>query len=169
MQLVDLQVDKIGEIKKGRAFTKFFATQNLLASVVLHYSEENLEAAKQCLTYLLLKTWAWILDSNLEKKPSVQREFAKLISLHYRMLDSYFSRSLHIAKLENGLFSERGGPFEEVGYPLRSFEYLNYLVYFFQAQLYFPSFTKEPSKAKERVLRRKQKDTLIKLIDIIDG
>ncbi|WKN43786.1 hypothetical protein [Tunicatimonas pelagia] len=168
-QLVDLQIDKIGEIKKGRAFTKFFATQNLLASVVLHYSEENLEAAKQCLTYLLLKTWAWILESNLDQKPSVQREFAKLISIHYKMLDSYFSRSLDVAKLENGLFSERGGPFEEVGYPLRSFEYLNYLVYFFRARLYFSSFTRDSSKAKEIMLRRKQKDTLIELIENNDG
>lgn len=168
-QLVDLQIDKIGKIKKGRAFTKFFATQNLLASIILHYSKENLEAAKQCLTYLRLKTWAWILSSSIENRRAVQREFAKLIGIHYKMLDMYFSKTLPVAMFENGLFSERGQFFEEVGYPLRSFEYLNYLVYLFQARLYFPYFTKAPSKAKKRILRRKQKDTIIELIENNDG
>jgi len=169
--LVDLQTEKIADIKKGRAFSKFFATQNLLASVVLHYSKDNdnLEAAKQCLTYLLLKTWAWILKNKLEEKSAVKKTFSKLISTHFRMLDLYFQRTLEIAKLKNGLYSEQGGPFEEVGYPLRSFEYLNYLIYFFEARVYFPDFIKEPTTAKKNILRRKQKDLLIQLIRNNDG
>ena len=169
--LVDLQIEKIAHIKKGRAFNKFFATQNLLASVVLHYSKDNnnLEAAKQCLTYLLLKTWAWILNNNLEGKSGVKKAFSRLVSTHFRMLDLYFQRTLEVAKLENGLYAEQGGPFEEVGYPLRSFEYLNYLIYFFEARLYFPSFSKKPTKSKQNILRSKQKDILIQLIENNDG
>ncbi|MEO9850326.1 MAG: hypothetical protein ABJH72_24605 [Reichenbachiella sp.] len=169
--LVDLQIDKISDIKKGRAFSKFFATQNLLASVVFHYSElnDNLEAAKQCLTYLLLKTWAWILRNKLEARRSVKKEFSKLIGVHYRMLHKYFEKTIPIARLENGLFSEQGGPFEEIGYPLRCFEYLNYLIYFFEARLHFPNFSKEPSQRKRKKLRRIQKDLLIEIITNNDG
>lgn len=169
--LVDLQIEKIAVIKKGRALSKFFATQNLLASVVLHYSidNDNLEAAKQCLTYLILKTWAWILNNKLEEKAGVKMAFSKLISIHFRMLDLFFQRTLEVAKLENGLFAEQGGPFEEVGYPMRSFEYLNYLIYFFEARLYFPKFNKEPAAIKQNILRRKQKDLLIQLVKNNDG
>lgn len=169
--LVDLQIEKIATIKKGRALSKFFATQNLLASVVLHYSKDNdnLEAAKQCLTYLILKTWAWILNNKLEGKAGVKLAFSKLISIHFRMLDLFFQRTLEVAKLENGLFAEQGGPFEEVGYPLRSFEYLNYLLYYFEARLYFPKFNKKPATTKRNILRRKQKDLLIELVENNDG
>jgi hypothetical protein len=169
--LVDLQIEKIADIKRGRAFSKFFATQNLLASVVLHYSKDNdnLEAAKQCLTYLLLKTWAWILNNNLEGKAGVKKAFSRLVSTHFRMLDLFFQRTLEVAQLENGLYAEQGGPFEEVGYPLRSFEYLNYLIYFFEARLYFPDFNKEPTTPKRNILRKKQKDLLIHLIENNDG
>jgi hypothetical protein len=169
--LVDLQIEKIADIKKGRAFSKFFATQNLLASVVLHYSKDNdnIEAAKQCLTYLLLKTWAWILKNNLEGKAGVKKAFSRLVSTHFRMLDLFFQRTIEVAALENGLYAEQGGPFEEVGYPLRSFEYLNYLIYFFEARLYFPDFNKEPATVKKNILRRKQKDLLIQLIENNNG
>lgn len=169
--LVDLQIEKIEDIRKGRAFNKFFATQNLLASVVLHYSKDNdnLEAAKQCLTYLLLKTWAWILTNGLEEKAGVKIAFSKLVSIHFQMLDLFFRRTLKVASLKNGLFAEQGGPFEEVGYPLRSFEFLNYLIYFFEVRLYFPSFRVEPNKTKKKLLRNKQKDLLILLIENNDG
>jgi hypothetical protein len=170
-RLVDIQIEKIADIKKGRAFSKFFATQNLLASVVLHYSKDNnnLEAAKQCLTYLLLKTWAWILNNNLEGKAGVKKAFSKLVAIQFRMLDLFFQQTLEVAKLENGLYAEQGGSFEEVGYPVRSFEYLNYLIYFFEARLYFPHFNRKPTTAKQNILRRKQKDLLIQLIENNDG
>jgi hypothetical protein len=85
------------------------------------------------------------------------------------MLDLFFQRTLEVAQLENGLYAEQGGPFEEVGYPLRSFEYLNYLIYFFEARLYFPDFNKEPTTPKRNILRKKQKDLLIHLIENNDG
>jgi len=168
-RLVDLQIEKIGKIEKGRAFRKFFATQNLLASVVLHYSHDNLESAKDCLTYLLLKTWSWILANHLELKPSVKREFSKLVDTHFRMLDSYFNRTLKVAKKEHGLYAENGASFEEAGYPLRSFEYLNYLIYYFEARLYYPTFLKQPTNSKRRVLRENQKKLLLEILENNDG
>lgn len=170
-RLVDLQVEKIGDIRSGRAFNKFFATQNLLCSVITHYSQENgnLEPAKICLSYLLLKTWAWILKQRLETRSAVLNEFRKLVKLHFIMLEEYFRKTLSTAISEHGLFAERGGPFEEIGYPLRAFEYLNYLAYYFQVRLYFPDFNTAPTEAKYKRLSRLQKDIIVELIDNNDG
>jgi hypothetical protein len=169
-RLVDIQIDSVTKIK-GRAFKKFFATLKLLSAITLHYSRENnnLHPARECLTYLVLKVWNWILKNKLEEKKAVTNEFTKLIAIHFEMLNEYFEKTIEIAKTEDGLYSERGGPFEEIGYPLRSFEYLNYLIYYFQVRKYWPKFNKVPSPAKDKILSEIQKDTLFKLLDSNDG
>jgi len=170
-ELVNLQVEKIGENTKGRSFHKFFATQLLLGNVIFHYSMENknLEPAKQCITFLLLKTWSWILKNKLETKPSVIREFRKLVALHFKMLDSYFKKTFDIASSESGLFSERGRFFEEAGYPLRCFEYLNYFIYYCDVRQHYPDLLPNVSGTKRKKLLRKQKDALKTLIENNDG
>lgn len=177
-QLVDIQLSKTVNIK-GRSFKKLFATLNLLSVIIVHYSKENdnLHPAKKCVTYLLLKSWHWILLKKLETRAPVIAEFNKLVAIHFNVLNLFFSKTLLIAKTENGLFSERGGPFESIGYPLRSFEYVNYLIYYFEARLSWPHFDKNPNKIKIRNLRFRQKESLKEVIrqnlgtkrPIIDG
>jgi hypothetical protein len=169
--LVDLQIEKIKEVKGGRALKKFFATLNLLSMVILHYSKENnnLFPARECLTYLLLKVWAWVLKNKLEEKKSTLTEYRKLVSIHFEMLEAYFEKTISVAKTEDGLYSERGGPFEEVGYPIRCFDYLNYLVYYLQARKQWPKFTNELPATKDRVLGKFHKALLMEIIDNNDG
>ena len=166
-QLVNIQIETIGPISKGRFFKKFFATQNLLASVVFHYAKENdnLEAAKECLTFLVLKTWAWILRNKFENRPTVKAEFRKLLTIHHQMLDDYFEKTLTSAKRPDGLYTRIGGPFEEIGYPLRSMEYLGYLIFHMHTRQYFPKFNGKVNERKRLALRRRQKDLLIELVN----
>ncbi|MEP7108378.1 MAG: hypothetical protein ABI760_10350 [Ferruginibacter sp.] len=63
-------------------------------------------------------------------KESRGNKFRSLLTIHFELLQQYFKRTLRVACKPNGLFGERGGPFETIGYPLRSFEYLNYLIYY---------------------------------------
>jgi hypothetical protein len=169
-RLVDIQIEKVTEIK-GRAFKKFFATLKLLSVIIHHYSKENnnLHPARECLTYLILKVWNWILKNKLEEKKAVTNEYRKLIAIHFEMLNEYFKKTIDVAKTEDGLYSERGGSFEEIGYPLRSFEYLNYLIYFFQVRKYWPKFNNPPSDIKDQNLSKIQKDCLFKILDNNDG
>ena len=159
-QLVQLQQKKITRIK-GRSFTKFFATLNLLGVIVAHYSRENnnLEPAKQCLNYLILKTWHWILENGLSEKKAALTEVSKLLTIQFELLQEYFRKTLPFACAHEGLFAERGGPFETIGYPLRSFEYLNTLIYYFEARAYWPGFT-GTTAVKKQNLRNKQKEIL---------
>ncbi len=168
--LINSQINNISQIK-GRAFKKFFATLNLISVIILHYSKENdnLYPAKECVTFLLLRTWSWILKSKIEDKNAVLKEYRKLLKIHFDIYTLYFEKTLSTAIEPNGLFAEHSGPFEAIGYPVRSFDYLNDLIYYFKARLYWPNFDKEPSEIKKAKLYQKQKDVLKQLVRNNDG
>ncbi len=163
-ELVNIQFDKVVRTK-SRAFKKLFATLNLLNSLIFHYSKENqyLLPAKECSKYLVLKTWYWILENNLQHKKPVIKEYKKLLKGQFEILDAYFKKTLSIAKIDNGLFSEKGTFFEKIGYPLRCYEYLDDIIYYYRLRnTIFDS--KEIRKLKNR-----QKDLIIELINNNSG
>ena len=158
--LAENQLKKVSDIK-SRSFKKFFASMNLLSVIIVHYARDNnnLEPAKKCLTHLVLKIWHWILQNKYHEKRPVIAEFKKILRIHFDLLGEYFRKTLSTACEPEGLFAERGGPFETIGYPLRSFEYINYLIYFFEARYYYPKF-EEMNPIKTYRLKRKQKEIL---------
>ncbi len=114
---------------------KLISTFCMIGVMILHYAKEadNLQPAKNCLTYMLLKVWGWILEKKAIKGKKIAiTEFFKLHMIHFQMLDLYFAKTISIAKEKDGLFSERGAHFEKIGYPVRSLEYLAYLIYYCQ-------------------------------------
>jgi len=128
---------------------KMISTFCMIGAMVLHYAKEadNLHPAKDCLTYMLLKVWGWILEKNaINSRKIAISEFIKLHMIHFQMLELYFAKTISIAKEKNGLFSEKGGYFEKIGYPMRSLEYLSYLIY--HCQTYF-LITRDNEKRKE--------------------
>lgn len=167
-ELVRLQFEKIGSVK-GRALSKLFATLNILQSIIFHYSRENnnLIAAKECSKFLILYTWAWILRNKLESKKAIKTEFEKLLNTQHKIFHAYFQKTLPLARKENGLFAENGAFFEKIGYPLRCFEYLDDLVYFFRLREKFPVNNSKPKRLQN--LRNKQKDILIEVISNNNG
>jgi hypothetical protein len=169
-QLLEIQFNKIDKVQ-GRALRKLLATLNLLSILIVHYSRENnnLYPARECITYLILRTWSWILRNNLENKKAIISEYKNLLRIHYDLLASYFKKTFTVASNENGLFAENGGPFEAIGYPLRSLDYLNYLVYFFQVRQHYPKFPMTPNKKKAMRLRKHQKKALLEIVSNNDG
>lgn len=168
-ELIELQIQKVTALSGQRSLKKFFASLTLIGSIINSYSLENdqLEPAKYCNTFLIIRTWSWILDNNLESKRSIISSFEKLLKVQINLLELYFEKTLSIAQKEDGLFSEVGGLFEEIGYPLRSFDYLNYLIFFFEisdANSIHHEGLKELSGN-----RRKQKDVLMEIIRNNDG
>lgn len=158
-ELVTLQFRKFEDIK-SRAFKKMFATLNLLNSIIFHYSKENdyLIPAKECSKYLVLKTWHWILENNLHHKKPVVNEYRKLLKNQFYIFDQYFQKTFTVARSENGLFSEFGGFYEKVGYPLRCFEYLDDIIYYCRLR----NTVFESKKVAN--IKNKQKDFLIELV-----
>ena len=132
-----------------RNIRKIISTFCMIGAMILHYAKDadNLHPAKDCLTYMLLKVWGWILEKKaINSKKIAISEFIKLHMIHFQMLELYFAKTIPIAKEKDGLFSEKGGYFEKIGYPMRSFEYLAYLIYHYQT--YFLTTT-DNEKRKE--------------------
>ncbi|CEJ70095.1 hypothetical protein BN1195_02399 [Chryseobacterium oranimense G311] len=163
-ELVNLQFKKVEDVK-SRAFKKLFATLNLLNSIVFSYSIENnyLVPAKECSKYLILKTWHWILENNLHSREAVVREYKKLLKIQHKIFNKYFEKTFPIAKIESGLFSERGSFYEKIGYPLRCYEYLDDIIYY--CRLRNTIFN---SKQRKKI-KNKQKDLIIELINNNSG
>lgn len=163
-ELVLLQFEKVHDIK-SRAFVKLFATLGLLNTLLFHYSKEidYLVPVKECSKFLILKTWGWILENNLEGKKPVIERYKKLLNNQLVIFNCYFKKTFAIAKINNGLFAENGAFYEKIGYPIRCFEYLDDLIYYCRLRncLY-------DNNGKIQ-LKNKQKDYIIELIENNSG
>jgi hypothetical protein len=163
-KLVQLQFDKLKEIK-GRALTKLFSTLGLLLSMIFHYSKENdfLVPAKETSKFLIIFTWKWILNNKHENKKSIIKEFDKLLKIQLNIFNVYLKKTFPVAKIENGLFAKNGAFYEKVGYPLRSFQYIDDIIYYCRLRQHF-------STRKGLIkLKNKQKDLIIELINNNSG
>lgn len=163
-QLINIQFDKIERIK-GRAFSKLFSTLNLISSIIYTYCKENnnLLPAKKGSSFLVLKTWSWVLKNKIETKNPIKKAFNKLLEIQYSIYKEYIEKTLPVAILENGLFAENGASFEEIGYPLRSFEYISDLIYYYKQKLYYSE------KEQYERIKNEQKDIIIELIENNSG
>jgi len=163
--LVDFMLKKAGrdldlEIRKRLLL---FETIRLVAFIVFHYAKEgkNLEVAKRCIPYAVLGLWYWILENNLQKNKAVVKHFRKIFELLLATFDAYFTETIPIAKIKDGLLSEKGGRYEQIGYPIRALDYLSYLILHDQFQ--------EQKAPKNNRLPIDQVDTLIDILNKNDG
>jgi hypothetical protein len=164
--LVDNLLER--KLREGsRSLAKMFSTLNLVSLIVWHYSAENdnLLPAIDGVAYTVLKTWEWVLKHNLVKKRAVVREFLKSVSLQRDLLKTYFDKTLPVAMLQDGLFSESGGPFEEVGYPLRAMDYVGWLVYYFELEQVGLGMDSGLEEAQLKDIQLHQKNILRAVID----
>ncbi len=164
-KLVQLQFDKLKNIKR-KTFTKLFSTLSLLLLMIFHYSKENnyLVPAKETSKFLIIYTWKWILNNKLENRKVIIKEFNKLLKIQLDIFNAYFKKTFHVARIENGLFDENGSLYEKVGYPLRSFQYLDDIIYYSRLRQHFSTTKKALLK-----LKNKQKDLIIELVNNNSG
>jgi hypothetical protein len=154
-----------------REFEKLICTIHLICYILFHYCESSgdLTPAKKGIANCVLKMWGWILKNNLDTRKPAMEAFRKLLQIHHDVLDGYFKKTLPIACEEDGLFSEAGRFFENVGYPLRAFEYLGDLVYFLAQRQFYPRYNGAVPIVKKWHLENAQKVLLMKVIGQNDG
>ena len=135
VSLIDLQIQKIaGKKKEGRrAIINLFATLRLIASMVYFYSKDcnNLLPAKFCIDTILVKTWAWILKGKKEKKITIIKHFYSLVLLQVQIYEEYVNKILSVARLNKSMYGFESSDTEYIYYPLRCFDFLEDLTYFF--------------------------------------
>lgn len=134
--LVNLQVEMMESAKNEnrRKLINFFATLRLILSMVYFYSKEsdNLYPTKFCADTIVLKAWAWILKGNREKKPSVLKLFNGLVMQQMQIYEEYVNKVLRFANFPKGLYSFQASQTEHIFYPLRCYDFLCDLIYFYE-------------------------------------
>ena len=135
VSLIDLQIQKIaGKKKEGkRTIINLFATLRLIASMVYFYSKDcnNLLPAKFCIDTILVKTWAWILKGKKEKRTTIIKHFYSLVLLQVQIYEEYVNKILSVARLNKSMYGFESSDTEYIFYPLRCFDFLKDLTYFF--------------------------------------
>lgn len=135
VRLVNLQIEKIDTCKKEnrRQLLNFFATLRLIVSMVHFYAQEsdNLYPAKFCVDTVVLKAWAWILKGKREKKTSILRLFNGLVMQQMLIYEEYVNKILQFANFNKSLYSFQASLTEQVFYPLRCYDFLGDLIYFY--------------------------------------
>lgn len=130
--------------KKSREWQLLFETLKLISFIIYTESKEynNLNIAKEYLTYVIIKYWHWILKNKLEQDSKILKYFDENLTFYLSVLTEYFKRTLTIAQFNNGLSSENSGKYEEIGYTKRTFEYLQYLTLLLQIDTKSPKSNK---------------------------
>lgn len=113
----------------------------LIAFMIYNESKneyDNLEIAKRYLTSLVVQYWGWILNNKLEENRSIIKNFKNCLDIYYNVLNEYYLKTLPFASGENdGLAFMSAGRYEQVGYTIRTFEYLQYLHITVKLNLFF--------------------------------
>lgn len=155
--LIDIQLSKIETAKKEnkRILLNMFATLRLIAHMIHFYSIEcgNLQPAKYCIDTVVLKTWAWILRTQKENKTSIIKHFYSLISLQIQIYEEYINKILSVVLFPKGLFCFEPTDSEYMFYPLRCYDFLGDLVYFYLLTESFYNISKQEQRNRMEILK----------------
>ena len=136
-RLIDLQLEKCPtKPKQNRRFvSKSFASINLILNMIYFYSlnAKNLLPAKLSSERIVLKVWSWILKNNLEKNGLIANLFNRIVLLHLTIYSAYLEKLFPLATQYKGLYMYQGCDSEKICYPLRCYNFMNDLLYYFIA------------------------------------
>lgn len=133
-KLIDIQLSHchVGK-NSSRLLLKGFCSINLMLSMIFHYSQESgvLLPAKKSSDRVVLKVWSWILRNKKEKNCKILDLFSRTVELHLTIYTSYIQKTIPLARLYKGLYMINGTETEKVCYPLRCYDFMNDLLYYF--------------------------------------
>ena len=172
VSLIELQLSKAEErkIENKRTILNLFATLRLIASMVYFYSKEaeNLHPAKFCIDTIVLKTWAWILRGKKEKRPSIIKHFNSLVLLQMQIYEEYLNKVLRFAELEKGLYGFVPSDTEYIFYPLRCYDFLGDMVYFFTLTEAYVQIPKKEERKRMLTLKKVIKNNSACAVPLLD-
>ena len=156
-RLIELQLQKLDKAKRDnkRSLQNCFATLRLIVSMVYFYSQEsdNLYPAKFCVDTVVLKVLAWILKGKREKKTSILRLFNGLVMQQMLIYEEYVNKILQFANFNKSLYSFQASLTEHVFYPLRCYDFLGDLIYFYLLTEAYGADLKKVGKIRMNALK----------------
>lgn len=140
----------ISKTPNKRIVNKTFAGLNLFLAIIFKNCKEcdNLLPAKWSSDRIILKTWSWILQNKVENRKIYYNNFMKIYDLHITIYDSYIHKLLPMALSYKGLYQPMGTYSERVCYPLRCYDFLNDLLYYYLSTEWF-EYEDMPSRSDQ--------------------
>lgn len=126
-----------------RKWKLLFESLKLISFIIYTESKDynNLDIAKRYITHLVIRFWHWILKNKLEKDKNVTKYFHQVFTFYFHeVLGNYYGRTMPIAEIRDGLHSEKAGRYEQIGYTVRTFEYLYYFCFALNIDKHNPKF-----------------------------
>lgn len=120
--------------KKGkvpRPWVLTFETIKLIGFIVYResVSNNNLGIAEKHVRQLVMDFWYWLLKNKQENRSTVKKYFEEVYALYLHVLTEYGSRVLPIAMNKDGLYYPNGGAYEQIGYTLRTHDFISLMIY----------------------------------------
>ncbi len=147
--------------KVPRKWTMLLESLKLIAFIIYTEAKEhnNLAIAKEYLTHLVLRFWYWILKNKLEEDKNIIKYFNDVFMFFYYVLAEYFERNIKMAHIKDGLFSEIGGRYEQVGYTHRTLEFLQGVCFMIKVERHLKGefsdeYSKEIAESLENIIRQ---------------
>lgn len=138
VSLVERQIELVDSHEKlsKRTELNFFATLSLIGGMVYYYAEDadNLYPAKFCMDTIVLKTWGWILRRTLEDT-KIKGLFFPIVIQQVSVYEEYLNKIIGATGFKNGFYGFVPHDTEKFFYPLRCYDFLNDLLYYFCAML----------------------------------
>lgn len=121
--------------KKKRLVNQCFNSISLLVAIL--YKEckivNNLLPVKRVSDIAVLKCWGWIIANNKINEKSFIKLFTKLLILQIRIYESYLIKLIPLAVSFKGLYVINRMGSEQIFYPLRCFDFIQDVIYYFEA------------------------------------
>ncbi len=156
VKLIDRQVSEFEKHKKNndRYIKNFFATLRLIGAMVYYYSIQanNLYPAKFCMDTIVIKLWAWILRTKTEKKKKIITLFKPLVVQQLIVYEEYLNKILKATSFTKGFYSFKASDTEYVLYPLRCFDFLADILYYYYASESF-GLKEEDKEIQKKIIQ----------------
>lgn len=133
-KLVDIQLSNCdGKQSNSRELRKCFSAIGLMLAILLKEGQrtDNYLPAKKASDIAVLRTWAWILRNNKTQNKKILQLYNSIIRIHLRIYGIYLDKLIPLATQYKGLYMVEGLETERIFYPIRCFDFICDVVYYY--------------------------------------
>lgn len=148
-KLIKIQLDNCPTQKsKKRILSLHFSAINLMLAILYKegITSNNLLYCKRAADVAVLKVWSWVLKNELERNRFILTAYSKMLQSQLLIYEAYLKKLLPLATQFKGLYMVNGMTTEKYLYPLRCYDFIGDVLYYYQASSYYIGVKKQRQK-----------------------
>lgn len=139
-KLIKIQLDNCPTQKsRKRILSLHFSAINLMLAILYKdgKTSNNLLYCKRAADVAVLKVWSWVLKNKLDKNKFILTAYSKILQSQLLIYEAYLRKLLPLATQFKGLYMVNGMTTEKYLYPLRCYDFIGDVLYYYQASSYY--------------------------------